>query len=284
MIDIPGGTFVRGVPGGTGYPNYEEVPYAADNPLDEVTISSFKMSVFEVPFHLYREFTQGYWSSLHWSHPDILDVVDAPPDFEIPDDWPAFYLDYFDALFFCNWLSRRDGFEQVYTLTRTKSQYGYLDYIIEWDKSANGYRLPTEAEWEYAARAGGRDERVMSDDPEVLQSIAWYAANSGGTFHRIGQLEPNLWGLYDILGNASEWCWDYNQPDYYEHAPEKDPTGPDIGEWHWYTKAEPERTRVVRDGGFAVKERFLDAAARFPEHPTFYGRSNIGVRLVRNGE
>jgi formylglycine-generating enzyme required for sulfatase activity len=85
------------------------------------------------------------------------------------------------------------------------------------------YRLPTEAEWEYAARAGTRDKYAGAS---ALRDVAWYGGNFGDQPHPVGQKRPNAWGLYDMLGNVWEWCQDWYEPFYYSTSPQADPTGP----------------------------------------------------------
>lgn len=278
FVRVPGGTFIRGVEGGD------------DNPIDEVTVSSFRMSRFEVPFGLYAEFFEYYreaeditWFS--YSSPEVLRAAGIDDlSVEIPEDWPAFYVGYFDAIDFCNWLSERDGFEPVYTIEEVRRTYPgrtttYPTLSIRWDREANGYRLPTEAEWEYAARAGNRDDHiVLSQDPELVGRIGWYAGNSEGTLQPIGQKEPNSFGIYDMIGNVGEWTWDFYQPDYYSESPDQDPVGPDTGDGPFYP---PATIRVRRGAGFENTVELTAPYYRGPTQPN--DRWTVGIRLVRSG-
>jgi len=127
-----------------------------------------------------------------------------------------------------------------------------------------GSRLPTEAEWEYAARAGSTAAR-----PGELDQIAWYGSNSEGHTHPVATKASNQWELYDVLGNVWEWCADWFDPDWYQKREEKDPSGPSTGEF-----------RVVRGGSWRYVARFARVSVRYRNEPD--GRLNsIGFRCVR---
>ena len=123
---------------------------------------------------------------------------------------------------------------------------------MQWNRNADGYRLPTEAEWEYACRAG-------TDGPRYgdLDDIAWYRENSGERRHVVGEKQPNPWGLYDMLGNVWEWCWDLYDAEVY-------------GAY-----------RVLRGGGWFDEHWSCRASVRRRSHPTFT-TDDLGFRIARS--
>lgn len=136
-------------------------------------------------------------------------------------------------------------------------------------EGTTGYRLPTEAEWEYAARAGSTTRYFFGDDASALEDYAWHGGNfvSGGT-HPVGKKKPNPWGLYDIYGNAWEWVSDFYSNSYYAQSPEYDPQGPDSG-----------TERVVRGGSWHSTADGWHSAWRKP-YPENYRGISIGFRLI----
>jgi formylglycine-generating enzyme required for sulfatase activity len=160
---------------------------------------------------------------------------------------PMTDVSWAEAVQFCNRLSRAEGLRPCYT---TGEDPDGVDVVCDW--RANGYRLPSEAEWEYACRAGTTGVRYGE-----LQDIAWYRGNSGGAVHDVGTRAPNGWGLYDMIGNVWEWCWDLFDPGVY---------GP---------------YRVFRGGGWSDPPRGCRASCRRKSHPTF-SIDDLGFRLARS--
>jgi formylglycine-generating enzyme required for sulfatase activity len=160
-------------------------------------------------------------------------------------DCPVAGISWFDAVLFCNWLSRREGRHECYTLTRQKvSRDGKeveVDVCGGCDFEADGYRLPTEAEWDYACRAGTTTAYFFGDNPDLLPEYGFLYGNSRGRSWPGGTKLPNAWGLFDAYGNAAEWCWDW----YTETYPSNpiDPRGPAEG-----------TDRVVRGGFYYTAE------------------------------
>ena len=156
---------------------------------------------------------------------------------------------------FCNALSRRVGLEEAYVVNGEDVTWKGL--------SCPGFRLPTEAEWEYACRAGTTGARYGN-----LDDVAWYSSNSGSTTHPVRRKQPNAWGLYDTLGNVFEWCWDWW--DTYPSGVVTDPVGPGSGSY-----------RVGRGGSWSGGAQFARAAYRGRWTP---GRRfvNLGFRLARS--
>ncbi|MFF8970166.1 formylglycine-generating enzyme family protein [Streptomyces sp. NPDC014995] len=157
---------------------------------------------------------------------------------------PAEDVSWWDAVGFCNALSLRDGLTPAYDVRPD-------DETVARDTSADGYRLPTEAEWEHACRAGTTGPRYGS-----LDAVAWHRGNSGGRIREVGGKQPNAWGLHDMLGNVWEWCWDLYDPEVY-------------GTY-----------RVLRGGGWFDEHWSCRASVRRRSHPTFRV-DDVGFRLAR---
>jgi formylglycine-generating enzyme required for sulfatase activity len=134
------------------------------------------------------------------------------------------------------------------------------------------YRLPTEAEWEYAARAGSTSAYFFGPDNSQLKDYAWYWDNSGDTTHPVGQKRPSAWGLYDMMGNVFEWTQDWYDDTYYANSPSVDPTGPISGD-----------SRVVRGCGWTIDASGCRSAFRFGYEPA-YRAAHFGFRLALSPE
>ena len=146
------------------------------------------------------------------------------------------------------------------------------DFINKLNKkeAGNKYRLPTEAEWEYAARAGSTGDYCFGDDSDQLGDYAWYGSNSGGSTHPVGTKKPNALGLYDMHGNVYEWCFDWYRDNYYRYSPRWDPQGPSAGSY-----------RVLRGGGWDNYPNNLRSASRSSGNPTIR-LGSYGFRVARD--
>lgn len=227
MIYIPSSTFFMGST--TIFSSSDE------RPNHQVTLSAYEIGRYEV--------TQKEWRS----------VMGTNPSYFQGDNRPVEQVSWNDVISFCNKLSESEGLSPVYSF------FGSASVSADW--KANGYRLPTEAEWENAADY---------HSSITLEDIAWYHVNSKGTTHGIGEKERNELGMYDLIGNVWEWCWDWYLSYYYTSASQTDPKGPSSGIY-----------RVARGGGFDSPENHCTHSKRFTWGPT---RKHIatGFRLARS--
>lgn len=187
-------------------------------------------------------------------------MEENPSNFKGNPLHPVEVVSWFDAIEFCNRLSEQEGHKPYYKVDRETVT------ILDGD----GYRLPTEAEWEYACRAGSPASYCFGDNAEELHYYAWFAENSNGETHPVGQKQPNAWGLYDIHGNVWEWCQDWYTADYYGQSPVSDPLGPSEGS-----------RRVFRGGGWVFSAVSCRSAFRDGYAPD--SRTNsLGFRVLRS--
>ena len=225
----------------------------------EVTLTAFRMSRFTVTQELYQEI-MGINPSSFSSN---------PAEGEIQSKRPVEKVTWFDAVEFCNKLSEREGLIPVYTITDRTPAAGYpiINATVTAAWANNGYRLPTEAQWEYACRAGTAADWHFGNTESNLVNYAWYSANSGSITHQVGLKLPNANGLYDMHGNVWEWCWD--RLGAYPSINETDPTG--------YASS---TSRVIRGGSWFNSAAYTHSVNRFSYIP-FDRNHYIGFRLVR---
>ncbi len=231
MIVVPAGTFMR--KGTTDV--YEQ-------PAHQVTISkAFFMGKYEV--------TQAEWNAVMGTNLSCWKG----------DTLPMETVSWYDAVEYCNKRSMAEGLTPCYS----GADFSVCDF------SANGYRLPTEAEWEWAARGGGKGRLYYEySGSDNVDEVAWYDGNSRGKTYSVGHKLPNSLGLYDMSGNVWEWCWDWFGS--YSGDNQTDPTGPASGAY-----------RVPRGGSWGDLAEYVRSASRGHGIPDvrYY---NIGFRLVRS--
>jgi len=235
MVLIPAGRFAMGST--DGRPD--------EAPVHEVHLDAFLMDRTEV--------TQEQYGKL---------VVANPSHFKGPDR-PAEQVSWAEAAMYCNLRSRDEGLEPCYDEQTARCNF-----------QANGYRLPSEAEWEYACRAGSEGPWCFGAEVRLLKQFAWYGDNASKKTQPVAQKKPNAWGLHDMHGNVAEWCNDVYAADCYQKSPGVNPQGPEDGEKY-----------VLRGGAWNSRPEGCRSAARVGEDPGFqdacFARDAIGFRCVR---
>jgi formylglycine-generating enzyme required for sulfatase activity len=235
LVLVHGGTFSMGDVSGAGVDS--------ERPVHTVTVSSFSLGRYEV--------TQKEWVA----------VMGTNPSEARGDDLPVERVSWLDAVEFCNRLAAKDGLEPCYAVSGTS---------VSCDFSRSGYRLPTEAEWEYAAKGGRSSRGYEFAGSSDIRAVAWFAGNSGDASHPVGRKLPNELGLFDMSGNVWEWCWDWYAA--YSAGELIDPIGPANGTY-----------RVLRGGSWwvdvshAVRTSYRYGSA-LPERRD----GDFGLRLARS--
>jgi formylglycine-generating enzyme required for sulfatase activity len=235
MVLLPAGQFMMG----------DEKGEDDEKPAHRVQVGAFYMDVCEV--------TQDSFQAMLGRNPAKWVAPDKPVE----------RVSWLSAVEYCNMRSLREGFKPCYDLK-----------TLACDFAADGYRLPTEAEWEYACRAGSSARWSFGDDPAGLGKHGWFRGNSGKATHAVRGKAANPWGLYDMYGNVAEWCNDRYGERYYATSPERDPRGPEAGE-----------ERVLRGGSWKAAEDGCRSAARQSAPPGLadacFGSEAYGFRCVR---
>lgn len=270
MVVIPAGNFVMGDVFSEGM--------GAELPLRTITISAFYMDAMEV--------TKGKWDEVsNWATANGYTFTSAGSGRGA--NYPVHTVDWYDCVKWANARSEMEGLTPCYTTGGEVCRTTAAAPVCDW--AANGYRLPTNAEWEKAARGGAANRRFSwSDTSQISHSRANYYASTGqnydidnGVGHHpdyqnstspVGSFEPNGYGVYDMIGNVSEWCWDWFNDSYYAVSPDTDPRGP--------AAEDSDGNRVTRNGDYYGNG--------FPNRVSYRNRaspdaklSQLGFRLVR---
>ncbi len=276
---ITGGTFTMGSP-------REEGGSSDEHPQHQVTVSSFYLDSTELTRKKFLPFLQSKDTSyLAFDQRKIIDYDRGTNLNQLGDDYPITNVTWFTAVVYANWLTKKTGStDTCYTFTlnndgtvSTPSCFPNFT-TVKFNPNSKGYRLPTEAEWEYACRANTTTAYSFGNDTVLLQAYAWYAVTSP---HAVKSKKPNPFGLYDMYGNVAEWCWDwfplYGKPAY-PTAPATNPIGPEID----IKASSSGHSKILRgsswDTGHSIFLRSAWRSACIP-NSSYYG---VGFRLAKN--
>ena len=209
-----------------------------------VTLNTFEISKFEVTVWEWKQFIKANKMKMP-----------AKPTWGWQDNYPINGVTWNEAIAYCNWLSIKEKLQPCYTKKGP-------NFVCNF--KANGYRLPTEAEWEFAAKGGTSTKGFRFSGSDKLDEVAWHKANSSGHPHTVGTKLPNELGIYDMSGNVWEWCWDWYNKDFYKQEKGDNPKGPEMGE-----------RRTVRGGSWDSQPNYIRPANRISTFPSktheFYG-------------
>ncbi len=246
VVDAAGGMRFVALGGGEfwmGSPDDEPGRFPNEGPRHHVSLSPYWLAATEVTRAQYKA------------------VMGSAPRGSRGEHVPVVGVSWCDALRFANALSKREGLRPAYRMRGVCGHGG----TVSWDRGADGYRLPTEAEWEHAARAGTEG---LYAGARPLDEVGWFEDNAGGRARAVASLAPNAYGLHDMSGNVWEWVWDRLGP--YDTDPKVDPVGPDRGE-----------TRILRGGSWKYEARYARVADRNWGRPG-YRAPAVGFRLARS--
>ncbi|MCL2808936.1 MAG: formylglycine-generating enzyme family protein [Treponema sp.] len=266
MVWIEGGTFLMGSPE-SETEHMEEAWFNFERPRRQITLSGFYMSKYLITQEVYNK-VMKINPSFHTAANGQVRALGETDALR-----PVETVSWYEAIEFCNALSEMKGLKPFYIIDKTygsdvnnNMEHDIQKWLVTTDISANGYRLPTEAQWEYACRAGSSTMWFFGDNADVIGEYAWFNGNEGDKTRQVGLKRPNPWGLFDIHGNVWEWCYDWYAP--YTGDNLTDPTGPNSG-----------IGRTSRGGAFMNESQHMRSAIRgsfFPSS-TMY---NIGFRVV----
>jgi len=233
MVRVEGGTFIRRT--------------------RSVTVSSFYMDTHLVT---QREWTELMGTTARQQRDRFEPWTDMSRE---GDNYPMYFVNWFEAAEFANRRSARSGLTPAYAISGTN---------VRWNRGASGYRLPTEAEWEFAARGGTVCRGYFwYSGSHAAEDVAWHVGNSGRSAQPVGMLRPNALGIYDMSGNVWEWVWDWHGP--LEREPQTDPAGAPSGSY-----------RVLRGGSWLDASTLARSSRRSGSDPSFHWLV-VGFRLVR---
>ncbi len=268
LMLLPGGAFTMGSPESERERVKAELREAFD---DESLIQAFEGNfddeapqheVEVSPFYICRtEITQENWEAVMGDNPSDC-------DYGCGANHPVQNISWLMAAEYMNRLTERENTSRA-AENQLSRCYEIRGEEVRWEQSCTGYRMPTEAEWEYAARAGTVTAYSFHDDATELDAYAWHNGNAGNQVHEVGTKRANPWGLYDMHGNVWEWVWDWYGP--YGAQAATNPTGPEDGS-----------VRVLRGGSFIGVPGNLRSADRVRSRPGDQSRGD-GVRCARAG-